>query len=79
MLNRSRTTGWAFVALAVLVALCLPALALAQGAEAPAPLQPPSPGTPPKPPTLLMYFCVALILGVVGFAAAFPVKRGHQD
>lgn len=80
MLIRPRTFGWAALCvLAVGAVLLLPSLALAQGQAAPEPLRPPQPGTPPSAPTLMMYICLALILAAVGFAAAFPVKRGHQD
>ena len=65
------------VALVVVALMAVPALA--QQAAPVGPPQAPSPGTPPRPPTIWMYLSLALIVGSVAFAAAFPVKRGHQD
>jgi len=73
-----RSFGWVLAgALVAVLLLTVPALAQ-QGAPV-GPPQAPSPGTPPKPPTIMMYLSLALIVGAVAFAAAFPVKRGHQD
>jgi hypothetical protein len=78
MWTRPRNFGWVLVGTLVIVAL-LAVPALAQQAQPVGPPQAPSPGTPPKPPTIMMYLSLALIVAAVAFAAAFPVKRGHQD
>ena len=43
------------------------------------PLRPPQPGKPDDPPLVWNYLTMAAVLGLVGFAALIPSKRGHQD
>jgi hypothetical protein len=43
------------------------------------PLRPPQPGKPEDPPKVWNYIFLTLAVGLVGFAALIPSKRGHQD
>ncbi|MFG0307087.1 MAG: hypothetical protein ACF8Q5_12825 [Phycisphaerales bacterium JB040] len=62
---------------APLLALALCALpALAQESSE---LRPPNPGTIKGPVSVLVYIVVALMAGLIIFAATLPSKRGHQD
>jgi hypothetical protein len=42
-------------------------------------LRPPTPGKPDEPPLALTYIGAILMVGLLGFAALIPSKRGHQD
>ena len=62
---------------APLLALVLVALpAIAQDSSE---LRPPNPGAIKGPVSVLVFIVVALMAGLIVFAATFPSKRGHQD
>ncbi len=42
-------------------------------------LRPPTPSKPDEPPLALTYIGALLTVGLLGFAALIPSKRGHQD
>jgi hypothetical protein len=74
---------YAWVVLAAVCGSMLGGSALAQGTpndktkvEA---LRPPTPSKPDEPPLALTYISAILVVGLVGFAALIPSKRGHQD
>ena len=59
----------------LVLALCA-APTLAQDS---ADLRPPNPGSIKGPVSVLVFIVVALMAGLIVFAATLPSKRGHQD
>jgi hypothetical protein len=77
--RRRAPLALAFAAAAISF-VSLPALGQAPpGTGAPAPLAPPTPGRPDKPPAAWNYITMILIAGMVIGASLIPSKRGHQD
>lgn len=64
--------------LGVLTVCVTPALGQAPKAED-VPLRPPNPSNPDKPPLIWNFLVIAVVVGLAGFAALIPSKRGHQD
>ncbi len=42
-------------------------------------LRPPTPTKPDEPPLAMSYVGAVILVGLLGFAALIPSKRGHQD
>jgi hypothetical protein len=59
--------------------VCVPP-ALGQGTKPQdLPLRPPNPSTPDQPPVIWNFLVIVLVVGLAGYAALIPSKRGHQD
>jgi hypothetical protein len=84
-----KTHGW--VVLALLGAMMMSGLALGQTSTSSGPsgqtdpnkkdntLKPPTPSKPDDPPLVMTYLGGIVVVGLMGFAALIPSKRGHQD
>ena len=77
LLSRLRR-GFLAVILPVLTLAVTAGSSVAQSVD-PSELRPPNPGTIKGPVAALVYILIAILVGLLVFAATMPSKRGHQD
>lgn len=73
------TANRLLISAAALTLSALPVLAQAAAGDAPAPIKPPTPGTPDSPPMVWNVLLAVIIVGLVVGVSLIPSKRGHQD